>query len=112
MDTASLVRLERIARNLPIMRGTMHMGKVETILGTVYIALGKGSGFNFPPIAWHGVYAFDYGGEKGMGRLGEAAGTLTLQEARQHFLDDAVWFMQRMHERGMQDQSFKLNGNG
>jgi len=112
MESPSLVRLERIARNLPILPGTLHMGKVETAWGTVYIALGKGPGYNYQPMAWHGVYAFDYGGQKGMGRLGEASGSLTLQEAQQEFLNDAVWFQQAMHERDMHDESFKLNGHG
>ena len=112
METPSLVRLERVARNLPIWPGTLHMGKVETQWGTVYLAIGRGNGHTFPPVAWHGVYGFDYGGQKGMGRIGEIAGNLSLREAQQHFLDDACWFLQAMHERQMHDSSFKLNGHG
>lgn len=109
MDTAALERLERIARNLPVMPGTMHLGKVETALGPVYLALGRGTGTTYLPIAWYGVYAFDYGGHKGMGRLAEVSGRLSLKQAQQQLLDDAFWFMQEMEKRHMNDQSYRLS---
>ena len=87
------------------------MGKVETPYGYVYIALGKGVGINFPGMSWHGLYGFDYGHEKGMGRLGEVSGELTMMSAQQEFLDDALFLMAEFHKRGMLDPSYRLAGN-
>ncbi len=112
METASLVRLERVARNLPIFPGSLHMGRVETAFGRIYLAIGRGMSETYPPVAWHGVYGFDYGGDKGVGRVGEVRGDLSLREAQQEFVDDALWFMRAMHEREMHDPSFRLNGHG
>ena len=111
MDTASLSRLESIARNLPIWPGTLHMGMVETPRAMVYIALGRGTGANYPPVAWHGIYAFDYGHQKGIGRLAEVSGRLTLREAQRELLADACWMLEAFGEHGLLDPSYKLQGN-
>ena len=108
MDDAAIQRLERIARNLPIYPGTLHQGVVETADGRVYIALGRGVGAEYPPVAWHGVYAIEYGHAMGFARLGETSGRLTLKQARQYFLNDADFFMQEFKKRDMHDESYRM----
>jgi len=107
MEAAGLIRLERIAGNLPAQ--DMEYGSAETKLGKVYIALGRGPGIEFPGIAWHGVYAFEYGDGHGTARTGECAGELTLKEARQQFVDDAAWFMSQFKSRDMLEDSFRFD---
>ena len=108
MDDGAIRRLERIARNLPIYPGTLRQGAVETKDGRIYIALGRGVGSEYPPVAWHGVYAIEYGHDMGFARLGEAHGKLTLKQARQYFLDDADWFVQEFKKRDMHDESYRM----
>lgn len=108
MDEKSLERLERIARNLPIYPGTLHQGMVDTGDGRVYIAMGRGVGSEYPPVAWHGVYAIEYGHAKGFARLGEAHGKLTLKQAQRYFLRDATFFIEEFKKREMNDESYRM----
>jgi hypothetical protein len=107
MEAKGLEALERIAGNLPVTDLTK--GTIETKRGRVWIALGRGPGIEFEGMAWHGVYAIEYGGEQGLARTGECDGELTLEEAQQQFLDDACWFMAQFDKRHMLDESFTLN---
>ena len=112
MEAAAFDRLERIARNLPCWPGTTKYGQVETAYGPVYMAVGRGATKTpgFGPVAWHGVYAINYGEIKGMARSAEIPGNATLEQARQALLDDALWFLEQMALRDMNDRSFSLAG--
>ena len=112
MEAVEFERLERIAKNLPVWPGTLTYGHVETELGPVYIALGRGYSAEpqFKPICWHGVYAINYGEIKGMCRPGQVNGGATLAQAQQAFLDDAFWFLEQLSERQMNDRSYSLAG--
>ena len=106
MEAASLIKMERIANNLPAK--DMEFGRVETKLGPIHFAVGRGPGIEFEGITWHGVWGFDYGDEKGIARLGECPGELTLKEAQQQFVDDAAQQMALFNVRGMMDESYSL----
>jgi len=106
MEKASLTKLERIARNLPTTQ--LDYGSVTTKNGDVYFAIGRGPGIEFPGISWHGVWGFDYGDAKGIARVGECNGELTLKEAQQQFVDDAAWQLSLFAARGMLDKSYSL----
>jgi len=54
VNSEGLVKLERIARNLPVPR--IEQGRVETRNGTIYLAWGRNAD------AWHGVWAADIHG--------------------------------------------------
>ena len=111
MEALEFARLERIARNLPVWPGTMTYGQVVTELGPVYIALGRGYGQDeFAPICWHGIYAINYGEIKGMCRPGQVPGSASRAAAQQAFLDDAMWFLEQMDARAMNDRSYNLGG--
>ena len=113
MEALEFERLERIARNLPVWKGTLKLTTVQTEFGPVYMAFGKGysSGSEFGPVSWHGVYAINYGQIKGMCRPCEANGDATEQAMQQSMLDDAVWFMRHMADRDMNAPDYKLSGN-
>lgn len=104
------MKLERIANNLPAQ--DIEYGKVDTKYGEIYFALGRGPGAEYPGIAWHGIWSFDYGDSKGIARVGECTGELTLKEAQQQFVDDAAAQMAHFRARDMLDPSYSLENNG
>jgi hypothetical protein len=108
VETKSLEVLERVAKNLPCF-DKLDYTITETQLGDVYVALARGWGVDFPGIAWHGVYAFQYGDDMATARTGEADGELTIEEARRQFIDDAAWFLAQYDKRDMLDPSFKFD---
>ena len=106
MEAESLIKLERIAGNLPAQ--DLEFGQVDTKLGLVHFALGRGPGIEYDGIAWHGVWGFDYGDHKGIARVGECDGELTLKEAQQQFVDDAARQLALFNARDMLDPSYSL----
>jgi hypothetical protein len=100
LSSEAVTILMRIARNLPVV-GSIDYGKVDTELGPVYIALGKGYGHEFPGRSWHGVYAIN-----GIARTGEVRGHLTMLEAQRQFLDDACWLAREIDKRDLWGAKF------
>ena len=112
MEAAEFVRLERIAKNLPVWPGTLKLGYVETEHGPVYMAVGRGHTKEpgFGPVCWHGVYAINYGEIKGMARTAQIPGKVSLKEAQEVLVNDAFWFLEQMALRQMNDRSYNLAG--
>ena len=112
MEILEFSRLERIARNLPCWPGTLNLGRVDTDLGPIYIALGRGysSEPDLKPVCWHGVYAIHYGAIKGMCRPAQVQGHLSLRQAQEVLALDALWYLEMLASRDMNDESFSLAG--
>ena len=95
MDGDSLARLERVARNLPIV-GNVKMRSVDAAFGTVYIAYGRAADMN-----WHGVW-----GLRGIGRICGFGYGLAEKQVQQNLLDDAAVFHDMADKREMWDKGF------
>ena len=92
MADISLVRLERIARNLPI-ASDLEMIRVPTRFGDVFIAYGTdGVG------TYHGVW-----GLRDIGRTISFSAGVPETKVKQMLLDDADWFGTLCAERGIYD---------
>ena len=105
IDSQSIERLERIARNLPV-QGLDYV-KVPTDWGLIYIALGRGPG-ELTPISWLGVYAIRYGGHKLMAQIGEVRGDQSQKVALEEFVRQGVFMYQHMEPRDMLDEGYSL----
>ena len=95
MDGDSLTRLERVARNTPIV-GALRMRSVETDFGTVYMAYGRAKDEN-----WHAVW-----GLRGIGRVCGFGYGLSEKQVQQNLLDDAAMFHEMADKREMWDKGF------
>lgn len=95
MESVELERLERIARNLPIV-SPLEMGHADTDLGVVYMAWGRdGAG------RYHGVW-----GCRGVARTVQFNDLATPETIKQLLMDDAYWFTKEQHKRGMLEKGF------
>ena len=89
MNTESLIKLERIARNLPITDVVMERTEFEH--GEIFLAYGQdGNG------QYHGVW-----GCRQWGRPVEFAKGVTEKQVKQALVDDAVDFVALSVEKGL-----------
>lgn len=95
MESASLVKLERIARNLPLKN--MKMIRAETDIAEVFMAYGT-----MPDGRYAGLYGTGLNGHD-LGQIGEFPEGFTEQQVRQDLINQAYEYLLLAKPRGLLD---------
>jgi len=99
MNEVARIRLERVARNMPIV-GSPKFRRAKAGNYEVLMAFGRSKEGN-----WLGVWGAEIG-TQGIGRTSEAGALVTEKRFIQGMFDDAVWFCKEADKRHMMDEGW------
>jgi hypothetical protein len=102
MHAAALIRLERMARNMPILK--LEMGYVSSNIGRIYLFWGEdGLGTH------HGGWGIRIG-DQDIGRTMEFKKGVTPDLLKQTLITDALGFAEMSYDRHMHDEGWWSSG--